>query len=221
MAARSKASVCGRSLAGFAGSNPSGGHGCLYLVSFVCCQVEVSVTSWSLVQRCPTEWGVSEYDHEASIMKRPWLTKEEAVATNIKKYHLPVRLPNCIFSYSAACSQMSGTQCLYDHVCMIQMSVWSRLYDAKVCMTPMSVWSQCLYDHSVRAQHLYDPNVCVITTSVWSRLYDPNVCMIPMPVWSQCKILISVWSQCMYDPNVSDHNVCMITVSMIPMSVRS
>jgi hypothetical protein len=31
------------------------GHGCLSLVCVVCCQVEVSATSWSLVQRSPTE----------------------------------------------------------------------------------------------------------------------------------------------------------------------
>jgi hypothetical protein len=29
------------------------------LVSVVCCQVEVSATGWSLVQRSPTECGVS------------------------------------------------------------------------------------------------------------------------------------------------------------------
>jgi hypothetical protein len=36
-------------------------------VSVVCCQVEVSATSWSLVQRSPTECGVSKVcDREAS-----------------------------------------------------------------------------------------------------------------------------------------------------------
>ena len=40
----------------------------------VCRQVEVSATSWSLVQRSPTDCGVSEYDHEPSIMRRPWPT---------------------------------------------------------------------------------------------------------------------------------------------------
>jgi len=45
VAARSKAQVCGRSPAGFVGSNPTGGHGCLSVVSVVCCQVEVSATS--------------------------------------------------------------------------------------------------------------------------------------------------------------------------------
>jgi hypothetical protein len=36
------------------------GHGCLSLVSVVCCQVEVSAMGWSLVQRSPTECGVSQ-----------------------------------------------------------------------------------------------------------------------------------------------------------------
>ena len=45
VAAWSKAWVCGRQLAGIVGSNPAGGHGCLSVVSVVCCQVEVSATS--------------------------------------------------------------------------------------------------------------------------------------------------------------------------------
>jgi hypothetical protein len=36
------------------------GHVCLSLVSVVCCQVQVSATSWSLVQRSPTDCGVSK-----------------------------------------------------------------------------------------------------------------------------------------------------------------
>ena len=40
--------------------------GCLSLVSVTCCQVEVSVTGRSLVQRSPTERGVSECDLENS-----------------------------------------------------------------------------------------------------------------------------------------------------------
>jgi hypothetical protein len=49
-------------------------HGCLFLVSVVCCQVEVSASGWSLFQRSPTEWDVSELDHESSIKWRPWPT---------------------------------------------------------------------------------------------------------------------------------------------------
>jgi len=61
VAARSKAYVCGSSPAEIVGSNPSGRHGCLSVVSVVCCQVEVSATSCSLVQRSPTDCGTSLY----------------------------------------------------------------------------------------------------------------------------------------------------------------
>jgi hypothetical protein len=66
VAALYKAWVYGRSLAGIVGSNPTGGHGCLSVVSVVCCQVEVYATGWSLVERSPTECGVSECDRKAS-----------------------------------------------------------------------------------------------------------------------------------------------------------
>jgi hypothetical protein len=53
-AAQSKTSVSGRSLGGTASSNLAGGA-CLYVVSVVCCQVEVIATGRSLVQRSPTD----------------------------------------------------------------------------------------------------------------------------------------------------------------------
>jgi hypothetical protein len=72
VAARSKAWVCGRALAGVVGSNPAGCmHVCLL---YLCCQVEVSASGWSLVQRCRTECGVSECDLEASTRRRSWPT---------------------------------------------------------------------------------------------------------------------------------------------------
>ena len=56
VAARCKAWVCGRSLDGIAGSNPTGGHGCLSLASVV----------RSFVQRSPNESGVSDRYHATS-----------------------------------------------------------------------------------------------------------------------------------------------------------
>jgi len=47
------------------------GHGCLSLVSVVCCQVEISVRGQLLVQRSPTKYGVSECDLKTSTMRRP------------------------------------------------------------------------------------------------------------------------------------------------------
>jgi hypothetical protein len=48
------------------GFESHGGHGCLSVVSVVCCQVEVSGRDWSLVQRSPTDCGVSECDGKTS-----------------------------------------------------------------------------------------------------------------------------------------------------------
>jgi hypothetical protein len=42
------------------------------VVSDECSQVEVSASGWSLVQRSPTECGMSESDREASTMWWPW-----------------------------------------------------------------------------------------------------------------------------------------------------
>jgi hypothetical protein len=54
--------------------NPPGAWVCVSC-ECLCCQVEVSATGWSLVQRSPTEClCVTECDHEASIMRRPWPT---------------------------------------------------------------------------------------------------------------------------------------------------
>ena len=44
-------------------------------MSVVCCQVEVSASGWSPVQRSPTECGVFECDCEVSIMRGPWSTR--------------------------------------------------------------------------------------------------------------------------------------------------
>jgi hypothetical protein len=44
----------------------------LSVVSVVCCQVEVSATNWSLVQRSPTEWRVVVCDQETSWTRSPW-----------------------------------------------------------------------------------------------------------------------------------------------------
>ena len=54
VAERSKAWVC----SGIAGSNPAGDMD-FFVASVACCQVEVSATGRSLVQRSPTTCGVS------------------------------------------------------------------------------------------------------------------------------------------------------------------
>jgi hypothetical protein len=59
----------GRSLAGIGGSNPAGGMEVCLL--WVLCVIKWrSASGWSLVQRSPTECGVSECDCEVSTVMR-------------------------------------------------------------------------------------------------------------------------------------------------------
>ena len=46
-------------------------HGCLSVVTVVCCRVEVSATGRSLIQSSPTEYGASQCDLETSTMSKP------------------------------------------------------------------------------------------------------------------------------------------------------
>jgi hypothetical protein len=49
------------------------GHGCLSVVGVVCCQEEVSATSWSLVQRSPTDCGASLYTFNPLRASITWI----------------------------------------------------------------------------------------------------------------------------------------------------
>jgi hypothetical protein len=79
VAARSKTRVCGRSRAGIAGSNPTGGQYIPLWVLRACVRSYVCVVfalGWSLVQRSTTECGVS--------WVLSWiLDNEEALSTGI------------------------------------------------------------------------------------------------------------------------------------------
>jgi len=61
--------------AGIASSNAASGMGVLSLAGVVHCQVEVSATGQSLIQRSPTERGVSECVLETSRRRRPRSTR--------------------------------------------------------------------------------------------------------------------------------------------------
>ena len=83
-AARSKAWAKDRWIPGIAGSNRAECMRVCFLW-VLCCQVEVSETGWSLVQRSFTECAVSECDFETSTMRRPRSTKaSESWKTKIK-----------------------------------------------------------------------------------------------------------------------------------------
>jgi hypothetical protein len=78
------------------------GHGCLSFSRVVCCQVEVSATGRSLVQRSPTECGVSESDHESWIIRRPWATRGRCAMVKKKRAvaYINRRLAKCYGRYT-------------------------------------------------------------------------------------------------------------------------
>jgi hypothetical protein len=69
----------------------------LRVLIVVCCQVEVSATSWSLVQRSPTDCGASEEcDLETSILRRPWAAGgRTATKANKQKYRVSIDYALC------------------------------------------------------------------------------------------------------------------------------
>ena len=67
-----------------------------FVVNVVCCQVEVSVSGLSLVQRSPTECGVSECDRESSTMMRSWSTGGCCATVKRKTRPVNVSLKRCI-----------------------------------------------------------------------------------------------------------------------------
>jgi hypothetical protein len=74
------------------GSNTVREHGCLPLVGVVCCQVEVSVSRRSLVQRSSTDCDVSnECDRETPTREILAQNRVEAPQGKKKKILYPVR----------------------------------------------------------------------------------------------------------------------------------
>ena len=65
------------------------GHGSLTLVNAVCCEVEVSATVWTFLQRSPTDCGVfNECDTEASTLRRLWPTTKCCAMGDNEKWRI-------------------------------------------------------------------------------------------------------------------------------------
>jgi hypothetical protein len=95
--ARSKAWFCGSSLAGFEFRRK---HGCLSLVNIVCCQVQVSATNRSLVQKSPTECAcvgacvcVCLSVNTCKITCTPTMSRQTQVGTKKENLNLTHNVP--------------------------------------------------------------------------------------------------------------------------------
>ena len=133
VAARSKAWVYGRSPAEIVGSNPTGGHGCLSVANVLCCQVEVSATSWSLVQRSPTNCGASLCVIQTSWIIKPWpiggyRTKNKQRRTDthmcMKIYYKPRVPATCLDHPQTGVSQRKNTSRYYSSL-LTNAQIWN------------------------------------------------------------------------------------------------
>jgi hypothetical protein len=99
--AQSRAWVCDLSTYWYCGFESLLEHACLSFVSVVCCPVEVSASGWSLVERRPTECGVSECDRETLIL-RTWPIRDTCAMEKKKiiqiGYLVTSVLFNCLIS---------------------------------------------------------------------------------------------------------------------------
>ena len=179
VAARSKAWVFERLLAGVEGSNLSGGMD-VYLVSVVCCQVDVSASGRSLVQR---RWcGVSHWVWSWS------LDNKETLAHLVTSRHGEVGGEGVVWSFFH-CSVYSRftsvsppfciTACstsLTNLTVLLPQSRDCRCYVSRRILAPSSLWLQenngpRAHDFTLSPDLLPQPGLRDITCS-WSwRLY--------------------------------------------------
>ena len=73
------------------------GHGCLSVVSVVCCQVEVSATDWSFVQRSLTEFYIWVSVHHKSIINNKPTRCNSGSIVFIKNYKYALHVPDALY----------------------------------------------------------------------------------------------------------------------------
>jgi len=105
------------------------------LANIVCCQVEVSATGWSLIQGCPIERGVSEYECEVSKMVRPRPTRDccttEDSANIIRSCSVSIVKPQ-IIGRLKIWSTFQITCNLLWFPCLFSLGVFSSKHHSKV-----------------------------------------------------------------------------------------
>ena len=126
----------------------SRGHGILSLVSVLCCQVEFSATSRSLVQRSSTDCGVSACDLENSTVRRPKPIKVvEPWKNNMKKL---------------------ATE-LFRFLSIVTLSHWRQYRTSQ----PAAGWQR--YDHGLK-QILLDYGFVKVHKAMLLKFFTETVC---------------------------------------------
>jgi hypothetical protein len=108
------------------------GHGYLSLVSVVCYQVEVSATSWSLVQRSPTDRVASlcviQKPHEWGGHTLHWLAAPKKNVLFVRKCVLPPGdNPTSVNKYILSC--------------IVWPALYNQMLKATFCSTQKNLWN--------------------------------------------------------------------------------
>jgi hypothetical protein len=112
------------------------GHGFLSLVSVVCCQIEVSASGWSLVQRSPTNCNASECGRESSIMRRLWPPGNVAPWNNRHLINKLCRITCSLFHLLLVAKRKQPVFVLQDwhRMCLLMLSLFPISVEPKVTM---------------------------------------------------------------------------------------
>ena len=125
VAARSKAWVCGPSLAGIVGSNHAGWMDVCLLWATCVVSWKISASDWSLVRRRPTDYGASSEFHRKTPKDGAKTQHRVEAPHTAKKKNPPLRSPQETF-FSAERNNVSNA--IYNsryYLCMF--GVWGAL----------------------------------------------------------------------------------------------
>jgi hypothetical protein len=144
------------------GFESRGGRGCLSVVSVVCCQVEVSATSWSLVQRSVVRrcvWFRNLQTEEALACTGPQRHNETRLYKRIRKKYPDCMLGGFVEALGAKSRYFQTSSLVISNVRIIE----STLHNDKCRWT-----SYCFEKANYIKHHLNDLSVSWATyCSVW------------------------------------------------------
>ena len=174
-------------------------RGCLSVVSVVPCQVEVSATGRSLVQRSPTDCGLSECDRESSITRRPWPT---GVSVKWRKKYSSRRPLDLETRFRPQISLLTvlGEKCgdgRGSFIPVLPLLVSSQhsthvIYSSNTEGKNCSNFTTSLNTIPLLLLYFYLYTLCFILRAVWTCIFLMRKC--EMPIWCN-KVILLMYSQ--------------------------
>jgi hypothetical protein len=124
------------------------GHGCLSVVSVACCQVEFSAAGRSLVQRSPTDCGVSVCDQmNTNPLHLTWLGRKRLDWERLREVLISWCICRTNEVYNAIFILISA---LWDRIVLSPCFILQRLYSAPQQL--QGLWSRSTFHCKVFKQ---------------------------------------------------------------------